>query len=115
MQHVTSAELMHNDMHRMCTSDDSLVASYYQRRAQPAERVSREANVVQVYGAAAAADGQSVLLVVELMQVRAFGIYLLHLQSGICHVCFRHHNQDLSGAAPAAFDNEPTVKILSRK
>ena len=115
MQHVTSAELMHNDLHRMCMSDDSLVASCRRRRAHSAERVSRDANVVQVYGDAAATDGQSVLLVVELMQVRACGMYLLHLQSDICHFCFCRHSQNLSGAAPAALDNEPTVKILSRK
>ena len=34
-----------------------------------AERVSRDANVVQVYGAAMAGDCQSVLLVMELMRV----------------------------------------------
>ena len=43
-------------------------------QVQLAERVSRDANVVRAYGAAAATDGQSVLLVMELMQVRAFGL-----------------------------------------
>ena len=38
-------------------------------QVQLAERVSRDANVVQVYGTAAAVDGQSVMLVMELMQV----------------------------------------------
>lgn len=41
-----------------------------------AERVSRDANVVQVYGAALAADRQSVLLVMELMRVRAVGFLI---------------------------------------
>ena len=40
-------------------------------QVQLAERVSRDANVVQVYGAAVAED--AVLLVMELMQARVEG------------------------------------------
>jgi hypothetical protein len=51
-------------------------------QVQLAERVSRDASVVQVYGAAAAADGRSMLLVMELMQVRVPNVHLLQPQWG---------------------------------
>ena len=51
-------------------------------QVQLAERVSRDANVVQVYGAAVAED--AVLLVMELMQVRVEG--------SRCHFVYcKHH------------------------
>lgn len=52
-------------------------------QVQLAERVSRDANVVQVYGAAVAED--AVLLVMELMQARALGAVLLCI-SNVAHV-----------------------------
>jgi hypothetical protein len=50
-------------------SASSRRAAVLRRQVQLAERVSRDANVVQVYGAALAEDGRSVMLVMELMQV----------------------------------------------
>ena len=53
----------------------SLVTQYTAAtQVQLAERVSRDANVVQVYGAAVAED--AVLLVMELMQARTRHAYL---------------------------------------